>query len=91
MNDRITKLLLLLIAVGLLANAAAQFYQVLVPNAQAAENRLYIEGGKLEVTLDRPIEIRTAYDGLPVKVNGQVSIQGSGIATQPLRVEVEQR
>jgi hypothetical protein len=90
MNDRWMKLLLMLIAVGLFANAGALFYLALAPNsAHAADNRLYIEGGKLEVKLEQPVEIRTGYNPMPVALQGDVHIQGTGITGQALNVRIE--
>ena len=98
MNDRITKWLLLLIAIGLLLNAAALFYQSLVPSAYAAGDRFYLEGGRLEVTLTKPVELRvdsaipvevTASRNLPVSVDGTVKIQGGGLYGDVMRVKVE--
>ncbi|MDP8254175.1 MAG: hypothetical protein P9M14_00360 [Candidatus Alcyoniella australis] len=83
MQDRTLKLLLLLIAVGLMLNAAASFYQALVPEALAdSTSRIYIEGGKLEVT------VQGGYGGLPISIEKPVRIEGSGSSFNPLYVEV---
>ncbi len=100
MNDRTTKLLLLLIAFGLFANAGTLFYLAAVPNAQAADSRAYIEGGRLEVKLtepisvrlDQPVEIRAGNYGtaFPIAVQSPLKIEGAGINSQPLNVRVQQ-
>lgn len=77
MTDRVTKWLLLLIAIGLFLNAGAMFYRALTPVAYASGERMYIEGGNIKVTLDRPVELRIDRD-LPVKVSGAVKLENTG-------------
>ncbi len=58
MSDKTTKLLLLLIAIGLLLNAAGMFYSAIVTPAYAADSRVYLDGGNIKVQLDQPIRVR---------------------------------
>ena len=70
MNDKMTKFLLLLIAIGLFLNAAALLTNTLTTPAYAADSRMYIEGGKLEITIaDFP-----SYDKLLVKIEDTVKV-----------------
>ena len=87
MNDRITKLLMLLIAVGLLLNATATIYNALVTPAYAADSRIYLEGGRIEVTLARPVELRVDRS-IPVSVDGSVKLDTFG-AANTIKVKVE--
>lgn len=66
MTDKTTKLLLLLIAIGLLLNAAALFTRTAVTPAYAADNRVYLEGGTIQVKIDQPLRIKLEDD---IKVN----------------------
>jgi len=93
-NDRGTKLILFLIALGLFLNAAALFYDTLVPDAYASgDNRMYIEGGKLEVTVKGgygplPISIERT---VPISVKDTLEVQGSGSSFYPLHVVVDNK
>ncbi|HPM78851.1 MAG TPA: hypothetical protein PK961_17305 [bacterium] len=58
MTDKTTKLLLLLIAIGLLLNAAGMFYNAVVTPAYAADSRVYLDGGNLKVQIDQPIRVK---------------------------------
>ena len=87
MTDKMTKWLLLLIAAGLFLNAAALFYNSLVPNAYASGERIYLEGGKINVTLDRPVELRVDRK-IPVDVDGEIKVGGFGAYGDALRVTV---
>jgi len=81
MNDKLTKLLLLLIAVGLFCNAAAMLINTMITPAYAADSRVYVDGGnitvRLETSRDIPVKIEDfpAYDKLLVKIEDTVPIQ----------------
>ncbi|HPQ70800.1 MAG TPA: hypothetical protein PKW95_16870 [bacterium] len=57
MSDKTTKLLLLLIAIGLLLNAAGSFYNAIVTPAYAADSTVRLDGGTIQVRLDQPVRV----------------------------------
>ena len=59
MQDRTVKILMGAIALGLFLNAGALLYQSVVTPAYAADNEVYIKGGKLDVEItDGEVEVK---------------------------------
>ena len=87
MNDKMIKFLLLLIAIGLFLNAGAMFYNSLVTPAYAADSRVYLDGGSIKVTMERPVELRLDR-AIPIRLDDEVRVDTFG-ASNVIKVKVD--